>query len=102
MVQDRRHTQLHLEVQEVIPRVFEEQILCRKGAYLGHPGEDRRGGSVRSDAVGRVLVQSVHSERSHTQPDHMTLLQRGHAHCPLVRWGDRVQTLGDVTLTAYQ
>lgn len=32
MVQDSRHTQLHLEVQKVIPRVFEEQILGREGA----------------------------------------------------------------------
>lgn len=29
MVQDGRHTKLHLEVQEIIPGVFEEQILKR-------------------------------------------------------------------------
>lgn len=30
MVQDSCHTQLHLEVQKVVPRVFEEEILFRE------------------------------------------------------------------------
>lgn len=42
VVQDSCHTQLHLEVQKVIPGVFEEQILFRNI-------EDKRNAKIKSD-----------------------------------------------------
>lgn len=53
MAQDCCHTQLHLEVQKVIPGVFKEQILFREG-------NNRDGG--RDLGVIKSITNKIHSD----------------------------------------